>query len=364
MIVFCHLLNDNSGSPLVLRECIRALSKNSDENIIFVGSQGRGCLEKSGVPIKRYWYRRSRWRIITLVTFLLSQLFLYRALSRAKLPKDAVIYVNTLLPFGAAVWAHLNNRRVVYHVHETSISPAPLRNFLVAMVEKTALKAFYVSADHKSRMPIKDVPTVIIPNFVAEEIAAAASNSLYSPRRDGIFNVLMISSLRDFKGIPEFIKLAHSLSSRSDINFTLVLNAEAEEIARYLPDDKWPRNVSVFPRTNTPSEFYSCSNVIVNLSRTDQWIETFGLTLIEGMSFGLPAIGPPVGGPSEIITHGHNGYLIDSQDHAALHEHILLLADDPERTQKMSIAARHVAEDFTQDRFSRALQYQLKELTT
>ena len=39
MIVFCHLLNDNSGSPTVLRETIRALSDDDGEEIqLFVGS--------------------------------------------------------------------------------------------------------------------------------------------------------------------------------------------------------------------------------------------------------------------------------------------------------------------------------------
>lgn len=364
MIIFFHLLNDNSGSPVVLRETIRALSDSSNDNILFVGSQGRGCLEDAGVPIKRYWYRRSRWRIVTLFTFFLSQIFLYRALSRAKLPQDAIVYVNTLLPFGAALWAHWNSRRVVYHIHETSISPAPFRHFLVAIVEKTAIHAFYVSEDHKSRMPIRGVPTAVIPNFVEPGIAAAGLASPYTPRDAGMFNVLMLASPRDFKGIPEFLKLARSLSVRTDIRFTLVLNADATEIARYLPDDQRPQNLAVFPRTNTPSYFYAQASVIVNLARTDQWIETFGLTLIEGMAFGLPAIAPPVGGPVEIITHGQNGYLIDSRDHAALYEHIILLADTPELTQKMSIAARHRAADFTKDRFTRALQDQINALTT
>ena len=89
MIVFCHLLNDTSGSPMVLRQAIRALAPAGEDAVLFVGSQGRGALETAGVPIQRYWYRRSGARIVTLFTYLASQLFLYRALVRARLPADA-----------------------------------------------------------------------------------------------------------------------------------------------------------------------------------------------------------------------------------------------------------------------------------
>ena len=41
MIVFCHLLNDTSGSPMVLRQAIRARAPTGEDAVLFVGSQGR-----------------------------------------------------------------------------------------------------------------------------------------------------------------------------------------------------------------------------------------------------------------------------------------------------------------------------------
>jgi len=340
-----------------------ALADNDGDHILFVGSQGRGSLETSGVSIRRYWYRRSRFRVITLFTYLASQVFLFRALSRANLPCNAVIYVNTLLPFGAALWARRHGYPLVYHVHEVSVSPSLLRRFLVNVVEKTSQRVFYVSEDHRARLPIQGVSNAVLPNPVAPEIAKPGFDTPYLPRRSGQFEVLMLASPRDFKGVPEFLNLARCLGARTDIRFTLVLNADTQEISEYLPEGHIPQNVDIHPRTNNPESFYATADVLLNLSRVDQWIETFGLTIIEGMAFGLPVIVPPVGGPVEIVTYGREGYLVDSRNNAELEQLLLSLVDNPATALVMSEAARRRAHDFTVERFAEALRKQIDLLT-
>lgn len=361
MIVFCHLLNDNSGSPLVLREAIRALTSGGQEGVLFVGSQGRGSLEAAGVPIQRYWYCRSRFRLVTLFTYAASQLFLYRALSSAKLPDDTVLYVNTLLPFGAALWAYRHQYPIVYHAHEISISPDPLRRFLVYMAEKTAQQVIYVSHDHRKRLPIKGVPAKVVPNPVASETAELGSAASYRPRRTGHFEVLMLASPRDYKGVPEFLDLARRLAAYEDVRFTLVLNASAEEIANYLPEGNRPENVNIHPRTNAPSQFYATADVLLNLSRVDLWIETFGLTIVEGMAFGLPVIAPPVGGPAELVEDGVQGFLIDSRNIDLLKERVLLLLNDQSLCMRMSAECRKRAADFAPEHFAESIRQVIAE---
>ena len=173
----------------------------------------------------------------------------------------------------------------------------------------------------------------------------------------------MLASPRDFKGVPEFLKLARQVITRLDVHFTLVLNGDVAEIARYLPASSLPSNVEVFPRTSTPEMFYSKADVLLNLSRVDLWVETFGLTIVEGMAFGLPVIAPIVGGPPEIVTDGQEGFLVDSRDSAALKQRLLSLVDEPNRALAMSEAARRRAHDFTVERFAKALQEQIGPLT-
>lgn len=359
MIVFCHLLNDRSGSPTVLRATLDVLNARA-EGLLYVGSQGRGVLEEASVPTRRYWYRRSRHRIVTLFTYFASQIALYRALSRAKdIPEDATVFVNTLLPFGAMLWGRRTGRHVVVHVHEASITPGPLRHFLTRCAGRCAAQLLYVSQDHAARLPIDGPLAQIIPNPVNPALASRSTN--YSPRRSGAFNVLMLTSLRGFKGVEEFMALADALRQREDITFTLVLNAEPEEAKAFGAQHPEALNVTIHPRTDEPADFYGCSDLVVNLTRMDLCIETFGLTLVEAMTFGIPVIAPPVGGPAEIVTHGREGYCIDSRDGAALQEAVILLAGAPETHAAMSRAARTRAQDFTFDAYAKTLRAALAD---
>ncbi|KAA3648130.1 MAG: glycosyltransferase family 1 protein [Chloroflexi bacterium] len=67
--------------------------------------------------------------------------------------------------------------------------------------------------------------------------------------------------------------------------------------------------------------------------------EGFGIAYLEGMSFGLPAIGSKAGGAVEIIAHGGDGYLIAPGDVMSLAKHLRDLASDRDLLEKMSLAA-------------------------
>jgi len=56
--------------------------------------------------------------------------------------------------------------------------------------------------------------------------------------------------------------------------------------------------------------------------------EGFGIVYLEGMGFGLPAIGTLAGGAREIISHGENGFLIAEGDILALAECLRNIAYD------------------------------------
>lgn len=345
----------------MLRATLEALNA-SKEGILLVGSQGPGVLDDVGVPMRRYWYRRSRYRIVTLFAYLFSQAMLYRALSRIRnVPADAVIFVNTLLPFAAMLWGRQTGRRVVVHVHEISITPGLLRRFLTSCAARSADLLVYVSNDHRARLPIKGPPALIVPNPVGPGLVARADG--YAPRKGRQqFRVLMLASLRAYKGINEFMALAKGFQARTDIAFDLVLNAEADDVAAFAKRHSDAANVTIHPRTDDPAKFYSSADMVLNLSRVDDWIETFGLTLVEAMTFGLPVIAPPVGGPVEIVTHGTDGYCIDSRDGAALHQAVLKLADDPETYDAMARAARSKAQRFSFEAYAAALRAALNTL--
>ena len=353
MIIFCHLLNDNSGSPNVLKATIEAMTFHRESVRLFIGSQGSGLLDLSGVPTKRYWYRRSSFRPVTFLSYFFSQFVLFFSLAIGRIPPKAIIFVNTLLPFGAMIWGKLTGRPVIVHVHEVSISPKALNWFLLVCASKCADQLIYVSKDHLRRLPINGPPSLIIYNPVSSYLASNAS--VYSSRKTGKFNVLMLASLKAYKGIDEFIDLSKGMADYDEITFTLVLNADLHEVKGFIKKFRDLANVNIYPRTNDPSNFYECADLVINLSRIDQQIETFGLTVVEAMTFGIPVIVPPIGGPAEIIKDGCEGFCIDSRDIKSLHKAVLSLFTNPLKAMEMSGAALKCAQKFTFTEYSQKI---------
>jgi glycosyltransferase involved in cell wall biosynthesis len=73
--------------------------------------------------------------------------------------------------------------------------------------------------------------------------------------------------------------------------------------------------------------------------------EGFGIAYLEGMGFGLPAIGTTLGAAREVISDGVDGFLIPPDDPQALAERLRELARDRQLLIRMGLAAR--------DRFKR-----------
>lgn len=68
--------------------------------------------------------------------------------------------------------------------------------------------------------------------------------------------------------------------------------------------------------------------------------EGFGIVYLEGMCFGLPAIGTTAGAAGEIIEPGRTGYLIAPDDSKGLADHLRLLSKDRNLLTRLSLNAR------------------------
>jgi glycosyltransferase involved in cell wall biosynthesis len=67
--------------------------------------------------------------------------------------------------------------------------------------------------------------------------------------------------------------------------------------------------------------------------------EGFGIVYLEGMAFGLPAIGTTAGAAGEIISDGKTGYLVTPDDAETLAARLQALASDRDLLAKLSLNA-------------------------
>ena len=279
-----------------------------------------------------------------------------RLLMARDIDRRAIYRRCSLSPFGASLYGRLTGRRVVYHLHEVSVVPAPLE-----LVPAYSCAPYGVA--FSSTFPIFTGDLFQCPGCLrarCEMLWTSHSDSaianIYQHRRQGVFNVLMLASLRNYKGIPELLELARRVSVRHDIRFDLVANDDEHIIRRYFAGVTLPPNLEVHGRTDDPGRFYAGASVVLNLSRPDLCVETFGLTVLEAMAFGIPVIAPPVGGPAELVEHGREGFLIDSNRNGELTDVLLQLADNEGLCRRLSNAARISAERYSEAAFSENLR--------
>lgn len=342
-ITCIHLYNDFSGSPLVLSNTIRHLLKAGHEVEVMTSEGTTGFLSRiKGVRYNLFKYRFFENKKQRALALLKSQVSLFFEV--LKMEKGRVIYINTLLPFGAALAGKLSGKKVIYHLHETTVNPPFLKKFLKGIAKFCASEAIYVSDFLRQQEPLGSVPSKVVPNSLSNDFVKRARQFLQKQRdKTGPFTVLMLCSMKAYKGYREFIQLAERLP---EYRFLLVLNAPATEVSTQLSIDKMPENLIVFPSQKDVHTFYQEADLVLNLSHPEQWVETFGMTLLEGMTYGLPVIAPPVGGPTELVVNGMNGFQIDQRKLEEIKEKIRLAAENEKLYAKLSSNARRFAERF------------------
>lgn len=308
-----HLLNDYSGSPKVLMQLAKGWTKNGlDVNIVTCSGREGFLSNIEGVNYQYYWYRFASNPFIRLFNLVWSQILLIWTLY-SKIDQKDLIYINTVLPFGAAILGKLKGCRVIYHLHETTVRPAIFKFFLFRILRWAADDVIYVSNFLAEEEPVASAKQHILHNAIEDDFLHKASENRRTHPNPK--HILMVCSLKAYKGIQEFVQLAEDLPQ---FHFRLVMNASEKDINNYFDVTKLSSNIELFPTQTDLHAFYHWADIILNLSRPDGWVETFGLTIIEGMAYGLPAIVPPVGGITELIQEGENGFKIDSRKRSIL----------------------------------------------
>ncbi|WP_158510681.1 glycosyltransferase family 4 protein [Pseudomonas palleroniana] len=350
-IIFFHLLNDYSGSPKVLSQVIETVSKEGFEAELFLGGKGSaGFLSSVPCIQKRYFYKRFDNKLMTLVSYSISQFILFFKLLGYR-DSSAIFYVNTLLPFGAALAGKILGVKVIYHIHETSIRPKLLKLFLRWMVEKCSSENIFVSYFLARNEGFLNIDSRVIYNSVPHSMALAAQRHFYQPLIDDEFNVLMICSLKAYKGVVEFVEIAKLLSGNPALKMKLVLGATDAEVIEFFSSITLPGNLEVISSCADVVPHYQKASVLLSLSKPDECVETFGLTILEGLSFGIPCIVPPVGGPIELVSDGVEGYLMSSDRVEDIAEKLTYLWTHSDVCYSLSEAAKLKSLSFSSEKF-------------
>ena len=342
-LVCCHLYNDFSGSPKVLAPVLRELAARGWEIDLYTSRGGvLDSLSDCGVRLHHYPYCYSDNAVVTLLRYVLVQLWTFLLAWRYLFCRGTVFYINTLLPAGPALAGRLMGKRVVYHYHENAFVKGGFYRMLSRVMQQLAHRIICVSGYQCGFLQRQEKCTAV-PNALPAEFVEHFAQTPPCSRADGA--VLMVGSLKVYKGTCEFVQLAGMLPEQ---RFVLVINDELPAIDAFWREQgiELPSNLTVYPRQADVKPFYEQAAVVLNLSNPRLFIETFGMTALEAMTAGLPVIVPPVGGIAEMVEHGITGYHADVEILESIANHIRTLFEDDAAYARMSAAAKAGAEQY------------------
>ena len=349
-IVFIHSLNNYTGSPNVLSVVLRGFVTRGYRVKLYT-SRGAGFLSNiSGVEYRYTCYRWNENKVVTLFWLLMSQLSLFFRLLFAS--NKLTYYINTIIPFGALWACKLSGKRYVVHVHENMQQKKLIYPLLRGSYARCNTKSIFVS-QYLQGTAVNCREGKVIPNALSPDFLIEASTYILSENRVAGNEVLMVASLRRFKGIYEFVALAKRLP---DYLFTLVLGATEEEVARFKEEIGDVKNLTLYSAQRNVHPFYRKAKVLLQLSQPEACVETFGLTILEAMAYGVPAIVPTMGGPTELVDEGVNGYCISCHEEDRVAETLMRMMVDSALYAQLSAAALRRSANYTEEKLLNQLE--------
>lgn len=349
-VIFIHSLNNYTGSPNALSVLIKNFAHKGYQMEV-ITSRGAGFL--SDIPKVRYRYTCYQWSDNKLHTFFLlffSQLQLFGMILFAP-QSNRIYYINTIVPFGAALACWLTRKSYIYHVHENMQQRKFIYHIFRAAYRICNRKSIFVS-NYLKGTALNCKEGIVVYNGLNRNFEQTAKEYI-SQGKSLKISILMVASLRRFKGVYEFTELAKRMPQYP---FVLVVSATKEEVICFNQEVGNLTNLTVYSSQTNLHPFYQRAKLSLQLSHPEACVETFGLTILEAMVYGIPSIVPNVGGPTELIENGVNGFTINPHDLDSISSKITQLMEDEELYQQFSEAALQKSTLFSEKLMTQSIE--------
>lgn len=301
-IVFFHPADNFTGSTHVLANVIET-DYTGKVYVVTEPNNGGFLSDLPNVKILPLWVVKRHG--LNSITWRLSWILW----SIVCLFKFDTYYINTVIPYYPAFFGRLFQKKVIYHVHEKSVTNEHTYRVAEYVFNHVKCTKIFVSNYVKSQYPeVPGCKSIVKYNKLSPSYMSGVEMVPVKKRKRK--NVLMVASLTKIKGVAMLVDVAKELP---EFNFVLILSATTEQIDEYF-GKSLPNNLTIYPKQSDVRPFIKATDLMLNLSHPFLCVETFGLTILESMPFGVPAVVPNVGGPLELVDNGVNGFCVDTSN--------------------------------------------------
>jgi glycosyltransferase involved in cell wall biosynthesis len=348
--IVVHLFNDYSGSPRVLADFCKSEAIQS-ESLSVVTSSSKGFLEDELGEKTTIWYPRGRFRLLNYCSFALSQVQLFFVsfflILRSWLRREKVVLVNnTILSLGSMLAAKITSTKNIAYIHEINSGPRVVRNVAEFLIRWTADNVIFVSQFVADDYNFKDKSTLVLPNGLRADFEE--SITLDHAQKFDQQTVLFVGSLKEYKGVNELLVIAGALP---DTPFIGIFNTSNTILREFQQSKRVPPNLTLMTHQADIQKSYEHAFLVMNLSLPEQWIESFALTVLEGMAYGCPCIVPPVGGHLSYFDAG-SGLICHARNTDKIVAFIQTLREDRAMWRQYSDHAQKAASKLTASQYS------------
>lgn len=257
--------------------------------------------------------------------------------------------------------------------------PAPLSNVAVFAFAAVQSYLFRHSSIKTIFYPSTFVKRYLIGQKVQEEklevLTRGVNTEMFNPTRrsddlrkelapDGEIIFVTVSRIAGEKGFDFLAKAAKELDARG-LKFKLYIvggnrNADVEREVQEMFDPLRAKGKVVFAGFKVGEDLataYASGDVFLHCSIT----ETFGLVVLESMASGVPVVARDEGGPSDIVKHGDNGFLVPPDDLDGFVEKAMKLGRDHAARARMGESARAAALEATWEKINNKVAWRMAD---
>jgi glycosyltransferase involved in cell wall biosynthesis len=193
------------------------------------------------------------------------------------------------------------------------------------------------------------IPNLVDVNFFRPEVKNNIDN----------FTFISVGNLLPVKGYDILLKaFAEVLKHKKNISLTIIGKGKGLNSLLQLARDLEIEGFVYFKGYKTSAELvkeYNDSSAYISSSR----METFGMTIIEALSCGLPVVATKAGGPDDIVNE-NNGYLAEVEDVNSLKSKMILMIENISKFDSKKIRQNVIA-NYSENMVIKKFETQLKK---